>query len=147
MAFPSCPLRQKPKEVPMFDHVEVISCYTRADALADGVLVDVSETAREAGFRIPVAITAAVWGDCVEWTPEDNTHGRYQDQAGRLWDVLWMARLAASSHPDSSRLAYEIVRVRRAGSSSRPATVSLILDCGPGDDASPVMTIGFTHDF
>src|SRR4051794_4558851 len=37
---------------------EVIFAYTRADALADGVLIDVTDTAKEAGFRIPVAVTA-----------------------------------------------------------------------------------------
>ena len=36
---------------------DVISRYTRAQAIEDGVLVDVSELAREAGFRFPVAMT------------------------------------------------------------------------------------------
>ena len=36
---------------------KLISSYTRSEALADGVLVDVTETAREAGFVIPVALT------------------------------------------------------------------------------------------
>jgi hypothetical protein len=31
---------------------QLISSYTRSEALADGVLVDVTETAREAGFVI-----------------------------------------------------------------------------------------------
>ncbi len=39
----------------------VIFAYTRAQAIEDGVLVDVSETAREASFNIPVAITRTVW--------------------------------------------------------------------------------------
>ena len=43
----------------------VISVYTRAQAIEDGILVDVSETAREAGFRIPVAITRTVWSRLV----------------------------------------------------------------------------------
>ena len=38
-----------------------LSAYTRAQAIADGILVDVSETAREAGFNIPVALTRTVW--------------------------------------------------------------------------------------
>jgi hypothetical protein len=46
-------------------HVEgwgVIHMYTREQAIADGQLVDVSETpeAKEAGFRIPVCLTAGV---------------------------------------------------------------------------------------
>jgi hypothetical protein len=37
---------------------DLIYAYTRAQALADGVLVDVSQMAREAGFKFPTAITA-----------------------------------------------------------------------------------------
>ena len=43
-----------------------IHVYTRAQAIADGVLVDVSDTARDAGFRVPVALTSAVWADCLD---------------------------------------------------------------------------------
>ena len=39
----------------------VISIYSRAQAIEDGILVDVSDTAREAGFTIPVAVTRTVW--------------------------------------------------------------------------------------
>ena len=35
----------------MFDHADIIHCYTRADAIRDGVLIDVSAVAREAGIR------------------------------------------------------------------------------------------------
>ena len=37
-----------------------IHTYTRAEALADGVLVNVTGTAREAGFIVPVALTVGV---------------------------------------------------------------------------------------
>lgn len=40
---------------------EVIHAYTRAQAIEDGVLVDLSDLAREAGFRFPVAVTLGVW--------------------------------------------------------------------------------------
>jgi hypothetical protein len=39
--------------------------YTRAEALRDGVLIDVSQAAREAGIRYPVPLTAAPWAKCV----------------------------------------------------------------------------------
>lgn len=41
----------------------VIHSYSRAQAIEDGVLVDVSSMAKEAGFIWPVAVTAAVWGN------------------------------------------------------------------------------------
>ena len=67
----------------------VIFAYTRAQAIEDGILVDVSETAREAGFKIPVAVTRTVW-DRIIALPEG--YRGFQDERGRLWDVLWMAR-------------------------------------------------------
>jgi type I site-specific restriction endonuclease len=73
---------------------ENIHIYTRAQALEDGVLVDVSETAREAGFKIPVAVTRAVWDQYIAWTDEDTNNQTIQDEAGRLWDVLWMLMCA-----------------------------------------------------
>ena len=69
----------------------VIFTYTRAQALADGFLIDVSsKLAREAGFRYPVALTAGVWAECVA-VPEGVTG---QDETGRLWDILNMLRFA-----------------------------------------------------
>mgnify|MGYP000128521510 CR=1 FL=1 len=63
---------------------EVISTYSRAQALEDGVLIDAGHMAKEAGFRWPVAITAAAWDDCVAWTDEDSRTQVPQDLAGRL---------------------------------------------------------------
>ena len=39
----------------MFENADLIHRYSRADALRDGVLIDVSPTAREAGIRYPSA--------------------------------------------------------------------------------------------
>jgi len=69
----------------------VISTYTRAQAIDDGVLIDAGAMAREAGFKWPVALTSAVWADCAAWSEDDNRQQAYQDESGRLWDVLFMA--------------------------------------------------------
>jgi hypothetical protein len=68
----------------MFDDADLIHRYTRADAIADGVLVDVTGTAREASIRYPVALTRTVWERCVAVPPGV----LFKDEAGRLWDVL-----------------------------------------------------------
>ena len=62
---------QTPETAHPFADTPVIHRYTRADGIRDGILVDVTETAREAGFKIPTAITAAVHDECVRWTDED----------------------------------------------------------------------------
>lgn len=66
---------------------ECIACYTRAQAIEDGVLVDVSKMASEAGFKWPVAMTRTVYERYVE-VPSELTG--QQDIQGRLWDVVWM---------------------------------------------------------
>ncbi len=50
---------------------KVISTYTRAQAIEDGVLIDPGSMAKEAGFKWPVALTADAWADCVAWTEDD----------------------------------------------------------------------------
>ena len=70
--------------------MEVIYAYTRAQAIADGVLIDVSEMGKEAGFVYPVALTHAVFNRYVT-VPEGVT---CQDEKGRLWDILWMLYVA-----------------------------------------------------
>lgn len=120
---------------------EVIYRYTRTQAIEDGVLVDVSETAREAGFRWPVAMTSAAWADCVAWSEEDNHRQVYQDESGRLWDVLWMAFVAIRSANSGTQLEYQLYRVPRDGRSVEARLTSLKLVCGPGDAGEPVVTI------
>ena len=124
----------------------VIHQYTRAQAIADGVLVDVSKTAREAGLKWPVALTQTVWVDCAEWTERDKEKSRSldgQSTSGRLWDILHMARIAIIASPntgDGRMLHYEIERVPRPGCDRR-RRVRLKLVTGPGDNHEPVMTI------
>ena len=115
---------------------DVIFKYTRAQAIEDGMLIDVSETAKEAGFKIPVAVTAAVWERCIKLTPAAEKVGN--DINGRLWDVLWMAFMAARRGPDTHELLYKLRVVIK---SKRPELVELKLHCGPGDDLRPVITI------
>ncbi|MBL1086869.1 hypothetical protein JK359_33730 [Streptomyces actinomycinicus] len=122
---------------------DVIHAYTRARAIADGVLVPApAELAREAGFRVPVALTAAAWADCVEWSDEDSRRQTPQDETGRLWDVLNMTRFAIRrSRGGGSRVTVELYRVPRGGKARQPRRVQFVACIGPGDNAEPVMTI------
>ena len=80
------------------EEVEIISLYTRDQAIEDGFLVDVPDMAREAGFKWPLAVTRRVWEEVV--TPAPHEAQRGQSEKGRLWDVLWRARLAAKAKKD-----------------------------------------------
>lgn len=118
----------------MSDEFDLIHAYTRAQAIADGVLVDVSATAAEAGVKYPTAVTRAVYERCVR-VPEGV---EAQDEAGRAWDLVWMLRLAATRSPDADRLHFTVL-VRNDNVAPQPVRLKAM--CGPGDDAEPVVTI------
>ena len=133
-------MSNQPSEHPFFG--EVISVYTRAQALADGVLIDAGPMSREAGFRWPTAITAGAWADCVAWDDADSERQAHQDQSGRLWDVLFMAAYAACANATAgSELLFGLYRVPRDGRATEAELTTLKLVVGPGDDGEPVMTI------
>ena len=44
-----------------FGNFTNVSTYTRADALADGVLIDISSTAQTYGFKLPFAISDVLY--------------------------------------------------------------------------------------
>ncbi len=116
--------------------LELISAYTRAEALSDGVLVDVTDTAREAGFLHPVALTRAAWELCVALSPAAKRAGT--DERGRLWDVLWMMRWPVGRSRGGSQITFELLCVT---TSVRPSRVALRSVVGPGDDGQPVVTV------
>lgn len=120
---------------------EPIHVYTRAQALADGELVDVTTMAAEAGFRAPVALTRAVWSDCVEWADADTKRQTVQNEAGRLWDVLWMCMQAARVSKGASTFFFKLLRVPRGGRGVRPRLTCLKATIGPGDAGEAVITI------
>jgi hypothetical protein len=120
----------------MFENADLIHRYTRAEAIRDGVLIDVSATAREAGFKFPVALTAAVWSKCVA-VPAGVL---CQDEAGRLWDVLSMLRFAIRGSKDARELRFA-VHVRNDNRDRTPPLVRLKALCGPGDQGEPVVTV------
>lgn len=118
---------------------QVIQSYTRSQAIEDGVLVEVSEIAREAGIRLPTALTSGVWQKYVE-VPAGVVG---QDEVGRLWDILHMFRM--STYLFQYRYAEDNIlfrlHVRNDNRSSIPPLVTLKAICGPGDKGEPVLTI------
>ncbi len=112
----------------------VISAYTRADALGDGTLIDVSEAAREVGIVYPCAITREAWGRCVA-VPEGVVG---QDERGRLHDVTWMLRCAIVAGRGDETIRFQLY-VRN--DNGRPRLTTLKAVCGPGDSGEPTVTI------
>lgn len=117
---------------------EVIHSYSRAEALEDGVLVDVSKTASEAGFVFPVALTAGVWAD-VNDIPEDKQG--IQDTEGRLWDLLFSAaqrckKSSGDRRDEEDGLPFDLI-MHIGSAPYYHAKVHL----GSGDEMEPVITV------
>ena len=115
----------------------VIYSYTRAQAVADGVQVEVTKTAKEAGISFPVFLTRTVFDTYVAVPPD--VQG--QDEAGRLWDIVWMLRFAilrSRSHTDRVPVALYV-----RNDNQRAKLVKLIAQCGPldMDDPQPAITV------
>ena len=121
----------------MIESEFILHSYSRREAIDDGVLIDVTDTAKEAGFRIPVAVTAAVWAEYV--TVPDGVEG--QDERGRLWDVLFMLLMAIRSGRESgAEIRYQL-HVRNDNRVGEPPLVELKSVCGPNDDGTPCVTV------
>ena len=132
---------------------EVISTYSRAQAIEDGVLVSLNDPSftfrpglnicAEAGIKFPVAMTIAAFAKTV--SELDTPLPPCQDISGRLWDVLTMLRLAAKRGGEEIRFLVTVVNWVRAGGErinrTRRETVILKALCGPGDNGEPVITI------
>ncbi len=116
---------------------EVIYSCTRSQAVADGVQIEVSKTAQEAGIRFPVFLTRAVYDAYVTVPPGVAC----QDEAGRLWDIITMARFAVlRSRPGCDRLP---VALYVRNDNRAPRLVRLTAVCGPLDidDPQPAITV------
>ena len=123
-----------PNESPFGD---VVFSYTRAQAIADGVQVEVTKTAREAGITFPVFLTRTAF-DAYVTVPPGVTG---QDEAGRLWDVLWMLRFAIlRSRPGCDRIPVALY-IRNDDRAAK--LVKLVATCGPLDldDPQPAITV------
>jgi len=140
---------------------EVIHTYTRRQAIEDGVLVDLCgddqdawmpAMVREAGFKIPVAMTTTAFVDCVCPIEGDGMQlAPCQDIKGRLWDVLLMLLCAIrSGSQDRSTVHYQLYVVPNIpiGSKRNPRAkvVTLKAVIGPDDDGRPCITIIYPHE-
>ncbi len=125
----------------LFSNDEIIFAYTRADALSDGVLVELSDQmVSEAGIKVKVAVTRAVWDDYLSPSYLDEMSG--QSVEGRTWDLLWMFGCAARRSRHASTIQFRVLFVTMKESGSI-VTEDVLLKavCGPGNEGEPVITI------
>ena len=129
-------------EHPVFG--KVISRYTRAQGIADGVLVDVTNAPggpKEARITVPVAMTAAAYATCVALTPAAKR--ACNDLTGRMWDVSWMLSLAMRRPVAGDTLTFQVMCVT---TSTRPSKVTLKAQIHGGDHGEPVLTVRLANE-
>ncbi|MEZ6033421.1 MAG: DUF6573 family protein [Planctomycetaceae bacterium] len=117
----------------------LIYAYTRQQAIQDGVLVAVDESlAQAAGFRIPVALTYAVWALAIP-VPDHLKHDLEQSETGRLQDLLRVLEFYIYNRPFSEERLDFTLQLQQPDGTHRPLKLKAI--CAPGDDPRPVLTI------
>ena len=121
---------------------DLIYSYTRAQALADGVLIDVSDLAREAGFKLPIAVSDTLYHGYL--TPPLELAKQGQSLDGRLWDTLSVLRYAIKASPATDRITFTVLFTMAL--KTEPVPVDLFAVCGPGDSGFPVITIMLPSD-
>ncbi len=113
----------------MFSKDDLISVYTRQDAINDGDLVDLMQgelaNVVRQHYKYPIACTASVWS--IIETAVANPKC-CNDYAGILHDMLYMSKVSYTPHGDDTRLFTVII----TGVGRRKYHRFKIV-CGPGD--------------
>ena len=135
-----------------FEDMEVISSYSRAQAIEDGVLVDISALTREVGLRYPVAVSTGVFAVLAPWTngsqgdvskPVEGQplYGLGQSFEGRVWDLLVILLYEIRNGRDRGRVDFAPQFLMPGMAQDRPVPIQMYALCGPGDEGEPVITI------
>ena len=106
-----------------------IYSYSRAQAIEDGVLVDLSkvDSIRQA-WKHHFACTSAIWAIIEEALKRPD-----QDLVGICHDISFMAMIAIRKASDKSLIHFRVIITG--------TTHTFKLHIGPGDTATPVLTL------
>lgn len=119
----------------------VVYSYSRAQAIADGVLVDVTEAAKSIGFKLHTVVTDHLFHGYVE--PPAGLDGEGQSVTSRLHDLMLLALFAARKAMNTDRVTFKVDFLMAPG---RKETIEVVAHIGPGDHGEPVLTIMLPED-
>ena len=125
------------KQESLWEGAEIIFSYTRAQAIEDGVLVDLSGPfpVDTRVFKHPVACTSAVWQ-----LIEDAYEKAGQEYGATVWDICFMAVNCQIKQIDPTTVLFR-VGIPLCG---KEHTLKIV--CGPGDNYEPVMTVMLPYE-
>lgn len=124
---------------------DVIHTYTRKQAIEDGVLIDVTEQAKETGFKVPVAVTSTLYHRYIE--PPEELEGEGQSIEGRMHDVLLMVIKAAKDRWEGSMVEFEILFLMNQNPNIEFEKVTCWAMTSAGDSLEPVLTVMLPEDY
>ena len=125
----------------MDENSTLIFSYTRAQAIADGVLIDVTAQAKEAGFKLHTVVSDNLFGSYI--TPPTGLEGEGQSISGRLHDLFMVLRTAILGKSATDYLELDVLFLMTPGRHERVRIIAVV---GPGDHGEPVMTIMLPGD-
>lgn len=112
--------------------------YTRAQALAEGLLMDITELAKNFGVNVPAAVTVDVFVHCIL---EENEAGEpdHQEMSDRLVAMLLSLTRTLLQQPDLGK-SQTIELPGQLGKEPHPPIQAKLHG---GDDGEPVITFMF----
>ena len=118
----------------IFHGAEIIYAYTRAQAIEDGVLVDLTDIAKTRGILIPLALTSTAFHEALN--APFITKG---DELAPLFTIVrfldWVRTACRTAAPAAgSEFVAPFTRIDAKA-------VSLKIHIGPGDRGEPVFTV------
>ena len=113
---------------------------TRQQMIENGLLIDISEQAREAGYAVPVAVTKAVWNKYV-LPGEDSNLQATQDTSIRLKMILITLAIAIRKSHKRSVINFRLFPMPKYGIFLKTKFVLLKSKVAFGDDKERVLSI------
>lgn len=121
-----------------FEDAEIIHAYSRAEAIEDGVLIDVSKQAAEVGITLHTAVTPAVWAELIG-NPKWEGWGTEEERLRRL-----LSDACNELEKRDNGTAFFCIRMVDMGSIA--GEIHLRAQRGPGDHLEPVLTVMLSHE-
>ena len=113
----------------------VIHSYSRADAINDGILIDLSLSfpSQCSMYRYSVACTADVWALITQGAACENG----ASPAGIVWEVIYMSQHGVITRPDDQTVLFDVIIP--GARTTNPHRLKA--QCHAGDQMEPVITI------
>ena len=124
--------------------MDVIYSYSRADAVRDGVLIDITDIAKRFGFKYPVAITSNLYFTYINQNGGLNSVNQIDNT--RLIDLLTAMYYSIKNCKDS-KTNFVTVKITIKPSPNETSEIEVWAHCGPADDYRLVITIMLPEDY